>query len=75
MKAILPPGMRWVLINCQGLFSGGGHSLIKVRGSETKLLPRAVQQLKMLPRADRKSHFWHPRADTIPHFDSPRAEK
>ena len=34
-----------------------------------------VQQLKMLPRADTKSHFWHPRADTIPHFDSPRVDK
>ena len=29
---------------------GGGHSLIKVKA--LRLLPKAVQQLKMLPRAD-----------------------
>ena len=40
-----------------------------------RFLPGAIQQLKMLPRADRKSHFWHPRANTIPHFDSPRVVK
>ena len=51
---------------------GGGHSLIKVT---QRFLPRAVQQLKMLLRADTKSHFWHPRADMIPHFNSPRADK
>ena len=45
-----------------------GHMLIKATGggSDTKVLPRAVQQLKMLPRADTKSHFWHPIADTNP---------
>ena len=38
---------------------GGGHSLIKVKGGGPTLrfLPRAVQQLKMPPRADTKSHF------------------
>ena len=29
----------------------------------------------MLPRADTKSHFWHPRADMIPHSDGPRVDK
>ena len=43
------------------------HFLIKVTGEGPKLrfLPGAVQQLKMLPKADTKSHFWHPRANTI----------
>ena len=55
---------------------GGGHSLIEVtREASLRFLPRAVQQLKILPRADTKSHVWHPKADTIPHFDSPRADK
>ena len=53
-----------------------GHSLTKVMGSPThRFLPSAVQQLKMLLRADTKSHFSHPRTDTIPHFNSPRADK
>ena len=42
---------------------------------DTRVLPRAVQQLKMLPRADTKSHFRHPGTDTILHFDSARADK
>ena len=50
---------------------GGGGG----RGYDTKVLPRAVQRLNMLPRADTKSHFWHPKADTIPHFYSPRVDK
>ena len=34
----------------------GGHSLIKVTGGPTlRLLPRAVQQLKLLPGVDTKS--------------------
>ena len=43
--------------------AGGGHSLIKVTGGggggggALRLLSRAVQQLKMLSRADTKSHF------------------
>ena len=54
----------------------GGHSLIKVTRVPTlRFLPRAAQQLKILPRADTKSHFWHPRADAMPHFDSLRADK
>ena len=44
-------------------------------GSDTKVPPKAVQQLNMLPRADTKSHFWHPKADTIPHFYSLRVDK
>ena len=40
-----------------------------------RVLPRAVQQLEMVPRADTKSQFWHPRVDTIPHFNSPGADK
>ena len=38
----------------------GGHSLIKVTrgGSATDLLPKAVQQLKMLPRAGAKNHIF-----------------
>ena len=45
----------------------------RVTGSPTrKLLPRAVQQLKMLPT---KSQFWHPRSDMIPYFDGPKTEK
>ena len=42
----------------------GQNSLIKVTGSPTlRFLPRVVQQLKMLPRADTKPHFYSPRAD------------
>ena len=42
----------------------GGNSLIKVTGSPTlRFLPRVVQQLKMLPEADTKSHFYSPRKD------------
>ena len=60
-----------------------GHFLIKVTGGgggggerpKLRFLPRAIQQLKMLPRADRKSHFWHPRTNTTPHFDSPSVVK
>ena len=58
-----------------------GHFLIKMTGgggggeTKTKVLPGTIQQLKMLPRADRKSHIWHPRANMIPHFDSPRVVK
>ena len=52
---------------------GGGGALLN--GPTLRLLPRAVQQLKMLPRTDTKSHFSHPRAVTIPHFGSPRLEK
>ena len=57
------------------------HSVIKVTGGggggpTLRFLLRAVQHwLKMLPRADIKSHFWHPRVDTAPQFDSPRADK
>ena len=43
-------------------------------GSETKVFPREVQRLKMIPRADTKSHLWHPRVNTILNFDSPRAD-
>ena len=56
----------------------GGHSLIKVTGRVPTLrfLPRAVEQLKMLPRADTKFIFGTlERGDTIPHFDSPRVDK
>ena len=39
----------------------GGHSLIKVTGGSTlRLLPRAVHQLKLLPRVDMTSHFLQP---------------
>ena len=48
---------------------GGGGG-----GSEIKVLTRVVQQLNILPRADTKSHFWHPKVDTVPHFDSPGVE-
>ena len=52
-----------------------GHSSIKVTGGPTlRFLARAVQQLKMKPRADTKSDSFHPTADTIPHFNSPREE-
>ena len=61
---------------------GLGHSLIKVTGREgggggltLRFLSRAVQQLKMPPRVDTKSHFWDARAGTIPQFDSPREDK
>ena len=60
--------------NCH-LLGEGGHSLTKVMGAPTlRFSARVVQQLKMRPKADTKSHFWHPRAGTIPHFDSPRAD-
>ena len=49
---------------------GGRQSLIKVRGSDSKVFTWSGTEAKMLPRADTKSHFWYPRADTIPHFDS-----
>ena len=35
----------------------GGHSLITVTGFALRFLPKVVQQLKMLPRADTNSHF------------------
>ena len=51
---------------------GGWHSLIEVRGKQTlRLLPRAVQQLNLLPTVHMVSHFLHPRADKKPHFHSP----
>ena len=59
-KSLLIPG---VLLN-----KGDG-------GLTLRFLPGVVQQLKMPPRANTKSHFRHPRADMIPHFDSPRANK
>ena len=38
---------------------GGGNSLIKVREVLTpRFLPRAVQQLKLLPKVDKTSHFY-----------------
>ena len=55
-------------------FGGGGgwHSLIEVRGKQTlRLLPRAVQQLNLLPTVHMVSHFLHPRADKKLHFHSP----
>ena len=39
-------------------FTPGGHSLIKVTGGLTlRILPGVVQQLKLLPRVDKTSHF------------------
>ena len=53
-----------------------GDFLIKVTGgSEIKVLTGAAQKLNLPPRADTKSHFWHPKADAIPHFDSPGGDK
>ena len=49
---------------------GEVQSLIKVRGSDSKAFSKSGSAVKMLLRADTKSHFWHPRADTIPHFDN-----
>ena len=54
------------------LYSGGGggggrgglQSLIKVRGSDSKVFTWIGSAVKMLPRVDTKFHFWHPRADT-----------
>ena len=61
------------IVTCSG--RGEGHSLTKVMGAPTlRFSARVVQQLKMRPKADTKSHFWHPRAGTIPHFDNPRAD-
>ena len=38
---------------------GRGHSLTKVTGGLTlRLLPRAVQQLQLLPGKDTTSHFY-----------------
>ena len=52
--------------NIKGMqFLYGDHSVIKVTGgggSRLRLLPRAVQQIKVLPRAHTTSHFWRPRA-------------
>ena len=65
-------------VTCVHNIETGGHFLIKVMGgggSDTKVLPRAEQQLNMLPRADTKSHFLHPKADTTPHFESARVDK
>ena len=60
----------------QGDIHGGGALLNDFDGgSDTKVFTRAVQQLKTLPRANTKSHFWHTIADTIPHFDSPKEDK
>ena len=43
-------------------FTPGGHSLIKVTGCPTiRLLPRSVQQLKLLHRVDTRSQFLQPR--------------
>ena len=42
------------------------HSLIKVTGEG---LPRAVQQLRLLPRVETTSQFLHLRADRIAHFN------
>ena len=51
---------------------GGGRiqSLIKVRESDSKVFTWSGSAVKMLLKADTKSHFWDPRADTIPHFDN-----
>ena len=53
-----------------------GNFLIKMTANLTlTLLPRAVQQLKLLPRVDSTSHFLYPRADKKPHFNGPRVKK
>ena len=55
---------------------GGGYSLIKVTEDATlRLLPRAVQQSKLLPRVDIKSHFRRSRAGTTLYFNGHIAEK
>ena len=47
-----------------GILPPAGHSLIKVTGGPTlRLLPIAVQQLKLLPRVDTASHFLQPREE------------
>ena len=40
-----------------------------------KLLNIGIQQSKLLPIVDIKSHFWHSREDTKPHSNSLRADK
>ena len=72
IKAILMSSKK-----CQShrTFRGGGEG-IEVTGKQTsRFLPRAVQQLELLPRVYMISHFLHPRADKKPHFYSPRAKQ
>ena len=55
---------------------GGEGSTPSHKGGQTlRFLPRAVQQLKLLPRLDTKFHFRRPRVDTKPPFDGLRANK
>ena len=51
-----------VYLNMKEFYYPGGNYLIKVTGGSeggptVRFLPRAIQQLKLLPRADTKSHF------------------
>ena len=50
------------------VFYPRGHSLIKVTGGPTlRLLPGAVQQLKLLPRVDTTSKILQPREEKLKH--------
>ena len=53
---------------------GGRHRLIKVTGPTLRFLPRSVQQLKILPKAE-TDPFLHPTVDMMLHFDSLRVDK
>ena len=50
---------RHSLIEVRGRGEGGGGG----KGPTLRFLPRAVQQLKLLPRVDTTSHFRHPWVD------------